>query len=228
MNAPPGPEHPDATEVASLAPAHEDAIRASIASFLADEPERDERGHEIYLIELRSAIRMYLAPPATEPVSHTHVQPAEHFAGAFEALARSADSFAATLEGLDEHPRSRLVETTRLDAGALDNLMRLTDLAASEARKVGRQLLGEQLPVATVSNNPEIEFVERLSIVWKCHTQERIPRDREAEGPWARFVEVVCDVAGIDRADAHRARIRLYDSSTLDESAEILATVPDL
>ncbi len=228
MNTPPDRSRPGETGMVGLPETQGDAIRESIKGFLTNEPERDERGREVYLVEVQSAIRMYLAPPDAKPSPRENERHAERFAQEFEALAKSADSFIARLEELSEYSRGRLVETTRLDAGSLDNLMRLSGLAASEANAVGRQLLGETMPLAAPSKNREIELVEKLSIVWKRHTQERILRDREAEGPWARFVEVTCSLAGIDRGAAHLVRIRVYDSSTLDESAEILADIPDL
>jgi len=228
MNTRPDPSSPGQTAITDLPENQKDAIRESIASFLADEPKQDDRGREIYLLEIQSAILMYLAPPDPKPTPEKNVRHAEHFAQEFEALAKSADSLSTTLEGLSEYSRSRFVETTRLDAESLEGLIRLSGLAASEASSLRRQLSEEQLPATATSKNPEIELIEKLSIVWTRHTRLRILRDREADGPWARFVEVACGHAGIDRDTAHRVRIRVYDSSALDESAEILATIPDL
>jgi hypothetical protein len=214
--------------IVDLSQAQRDAIRESIGRFLAEDPGRDDRGREVFLLEVQSAIRMYLSPPDTEPRPGEEVRDAEHVTQEFELLAKRADSLVTAIESLDEYSRSRLVDTTQLDAAALDSLTHLSDLAASEARSAARKRSGGQLPVSANSKNPEIELVEKLSIVWTRHTQEQIVRDREAEGPWARFVELTCSLAGIDRGAAHRIRIRVYDSSTLDESAEILASIPDL
>ncbi len=222
-----GPIRRDEREIVELSQAQRDAVRESIAPFLAEDPERNDREREIYLLEVQSAIRMYLSPAATQPRPDPQVRDPEHQTQQFELLAKRAESLGAAIENLDADSRDRLVETTQLDATALESLAQLSEQAASEARSATRRRSGKPLGSATTAQNPEIEFIEKLSIVWSRHTQEQIVRDREAEGPWARFVEVVCSLAGIDRGAAHQVRIRVYDSSTLHESAEILASIPD-
>jgi len=48
---------------------------------------------------------------------------------------------------------------------------------------------GRRVLRKATSKNPEIEWVEKLSIVWTRRTQEWILRNREAEGPWLRGSE---------------------------------------
>ena len=222
------PGHSDETGHMELSLEQREAIREAIHRFAAAEPERDDGGHEFYLIEVQSAVRMYAVPPSDAPAPRESEQRTEHSPHAFEAVAARADELTATLEGLDAYTRGRLVETTSLDAAALENLERLTRLAASQAKTVARQITGEELPIPVPSKSPEIELVERLLIIWTRHTERQVVRDREAASPWARFVEVACSVAGIHPETAHRVRLRVYDTSSLGESVEILATIPDL
>jgi hypothetical protein len=63
--------------------------------------------------------------------------------------------------------------------------------------------------------------------MWTQHTRQQILRDRECRSPWARFVEVACGIAGIENEHAHTLRIRVFDTSSLVESADLLETLPD-
>ena len=227
MNTRPDPGSSRETGIMDFSRAQMDALRESIRDFLAEEPEREDRSLELYLVEVQSAIRMYLDPTAAEPSPRESRRDGERWARELDGVAKSARSLRATLEGLSGASRSRLVETTRLDGESLEELMRLARLAESEAHTARRQPSGWASSVGPTPKNPEIELVEKLSIVWARYTNERILRDREAESPWARFVEVACSIAGIDRGSAHQVRLGVYDFASLAESAELLATVPD-
>ncbi len=227
------PESSSESETADLSPAQTDALRESIRCSLVGEPERGDGGMEIYLVEIQSAIRMYLDPTAAQPSEQPSEQPneleSEWLARELDAVMQSACSLARVLEDLSGALRSRFVETTELDVESLDSLLHLSRLVESQAGAVQqRRGPGKALSFAATAQDPEIEFVERLSLVWTQHTGERIRRDRESASPWARFVEVACSIAGIASGSAHQLRVRLYDSASLDESAEILATIPDL
>jgi hypothetical protein len=228
MNAGSDPGRRRERALTELTRAEGDALRESIRHSLRGEPERDERGVELYVLEVQAAIGIYRAPPTPEPGPPEAAREDEAPAPELEALARSAQSLLAGLEGLGGASRGRLLEGTGLDAGSLDDLVRLARRIESELREARQPSPRRKGATGSRREQPEVELVEELSIIWARHVVERIPRDREGESPWAGFVEVACGIAGLDAGVAHRARLRVYDSASLAESAELLATVPDL
>ncbi len=204
-----------------------DAIRASVERFLARRPEHDEQGHERCVVEVHAAIETYLRPPSPEPRDGDASPEQDAGFAQLEQLAKHASTLTTTLDTLPAEARSRLTESARVHPDDLEAFERIGQRIASGARAASTKRDTGASDEAVPSRAPEFELIERLSVVWRRHTDERILRDREANSGWAHFVEVACRVAGIDRDKAHLLRVRAFDTAALDESAEILANIPD-
>jgi hypothetical protein len=183
---------------------------------------------ELYLVDVESAIRVYLEPAAQEPDLPAEPRERERLGGEFGSLATGARELAATLEDLSAYARDRLGETTRLDRDSLGQLQKLCRLVESQAGAVELEMSGEPDRQRPAVPNAELRLIENLAIVWTRHTDEKILRDHDAQSPWARFVETACGITGIECAYAHQLRVRVFDSAALAESAALLESLPDL
>ncbi|MDP6978042.1 MAG: hypothetical protein QF570_05490 [Myxococcota bacterium] len=220
------PTEPNAERDKNPPQAARKAIRASVERFLVRRPEHGEDGHETVVLEVHAAIDLYLRPAAQAPEAIDSPPEPEANPARLERVASRASSLVESLEELDPGDRRGLLTATRIHPGDLEAFKSLGRRIACDATATPTLLPDDSGAEAAASPPPEIELIENLRDVWLRYTDERIARDREATSAWANFVEVACHIAGIDPDTAHRLRVRAYDTAALDESAEILASIP--
>jgi len=201
-----------------------DALRNVAYDSLRLEPARDPSGLELWVRETEWAIWIYRDPAAAHAALSEAAATTPDTSRELEALGGAARTLARGIGELGDGARERLLASGALDARALDTLRVLGGVVAGACDEAARGAPGR---VESVSREDEVTLVERLAAVWVEHTGETIEEDREGSGAFAAYVETACSIAGLQAGDAHRVRVRVFQTMGLLESAEMLASIPD-
>jgi len=208
-----------------------DAQRRAVHGLLTDlplrAPYRGAEGVALAVAEIEAVLVAHRAGPE-RPSAPPARRAQQTHARALGEIARVAERLALNVAGLDAEIRGRFHARGAGHASRLDDLHRLAEWAAAEARAVEAELDEDAGGIQSGKvTDPDEELVDSLGGLWLRVTAHTVRRDPGAEQPFSLLVELCARVVGIAPDRAHHLRIRAFDCSELGESAALLASIPD-